>query len=108
MVCSISGKHMMALNAQIEHCSDSCERPTDGETVKRHCCDFESNYFKEDFRTQQKDEQETVTLSAFHFIPVRAFIFEAAQTVEAKLPAFRDLPPPLKVRAHVLHQVFLV
>jgi hypothetical protein len=108
MVCSISGKHMLAVNAQIEHCSDSCERPTDGETVKRHCCDFESNYFKEDFLTQQKDERETVTLSAFHFIPVRAFICKAAQTVEAKLPAFPDLPPPLKVRAHVLHQVFVI
>jgi hypothetical protein len=108
MVCSISGRHLLAINAQVDSCSDSCERPTDGHSVKRECCQYDSNYFKEDILNQHKDERETVILSAFHFIPVRAFIFEAARTVEPKLSAFPDLPPPPKVRAHILHQVFII
>ncbi len=108
MVCSISGRHLLAINAQVDDCSDSCERPKDGHSVSRECCDYESNYFKEDILNQHKDERETITLSAFHFIPVHAFICEAAKTVEAKFSTFPDLPPPPKVRTHVLYQVFLV
>jgi len=108
MVCSISGRHLLAINAQVDSCSDSCERPAEGHSVKRECCQYDSNYFKEDILNQHKDERESVMLSAFHFIPVHAFICEAAQTVEAKLSAFPDLPPPPKVRVHVLHQVFLI
>lgn len=108
MVCSISGRHLLAINAQVDDCSDSCERPKEGHSVSKECCHYESNYFKEDIVNQHKDYRETITLSAFHFILVRVFVFEAVQTAEAKLSAFPDLPPPLKVRAHVLHQVFLV
>ena len=108
MVCSISGKHQLAINAQIESCSDSCERPTEGHSVSKECCQYDSNYFKEDILTQQKDERETVTFSAFHFIPVEAFIAAAFPIIKAALPRFPDLPPLPSVRTHVLHQVFLV
>jgi hypothetical protein len=108
MVCSISGRHLLAINAQVDDCSDSCERPKDVHSVSRECCDYESNYFKEDILNQHKDERETITLSAFHFIPVHAFLVTAAHTLETKLSPFPDLPPPPKVRVHVLHQVFLI
>lgn len=108
MVCSISGRHLLAINAQVDDCSDSCERPKDGHSISRECCDYESNYFKEDILNQHKEERETIALSAFHFVPVLNFIFEAAQPAEAILSAFPDLPPPTSVRKHVLHQVFLI
>lgn len=108
MVCGMSGRHSIAINAQVEHCSASCERPTEDHAVSNDCCNYDSNYFKEDFLTQQKDERETITLSAFHFIPVEVFIAETFPIVGAALPRFPDLPPPPSVRTHVLHQVFLI
>ncbi|MCF8257864.1 MAG: hypothetical protein K9J06_09930 [Flavobacteriales bacterium] len=108
MVCSISGRHLLAINTQVEHCSDSCERPTEGHSVSKECCQYDSNYFKEDILNQQKDEREMVIFSAFHFIPVQVFIAETLPIGEAALPRFPDLPPPPSVRMHVLHQVFLV
>jgi hypothetical protein len=108
MVCSISGKHLLAINTQIDSCSDSCERPTEGHSVSKECCQYDSNYFKEDILTQHKDEREAITLSAFHYIPVEVFIAYAYPTIEAKNLRFPDLPPPVSVRTHVLHQVFLI
>lgn len=108
MVCSISGKHLLAINTQIDSCSDSCERPSEGHSVSKECCQYDSNYFKEDILTQQKDERETVALSAFHFIPVEVFIAATFPIIEAALTRFPDLPPPPSVRTHVLHQVFLI
>lgn len=108
MVCGMSGRHSIAINTQVEQCSATCERPSQGHSVSKDCCNYDSNYFKEDFLTQQKDEREAVTFSAFHFIPVEVFIAETFVIVEAALPRFPDLPPSSSVRTHVLHQVFLV
>lgn len=107
MVCSISGKHMLAVNARIGDCSDSCERPSENDAFGNECCDFDSNYFKENVIAQQKDERKTVSLSAFHFVPVSTFVADHVSALKAELPCFPDLPPP-HVRWHVLFQTFLV
>ena len=109
MVCSMSGQHFMAINAQVDHCSETCTLPAEGMSIQRHCCDYDSNYFKEDFLTQQKDERETITHSAFHFIAVSEFLLrEFPSGNDAAIARVPDLPPLPSVRRHVLHQVFLI
>ena len=98
-----------AINAQVDHCSETCTLPAEGMSIQRHCCDYDSNYFKEDFLTQQKNERETITHSAFYFIAVSEFLLrEFPSGNDAAIARVPDLPPLPSVRRHVLHQVFLI
>ena len=107
MVCSISGTHRLAINAQIDDCSDSCSRTADTHAVERECCDYESNYFKEDPLTQQKDERQDVVLFPAQVFPLRITVALPVALRKAAFSPFPDLPPP-HVRWHVLLQVFVI
>jgi len=107
MVCSISGSHKLAINFTLEGCSASCSRTSDTHSVKRECCDYESNYFKEDLRAQHKDEHQIITLSGLYTLPLRAILQMPAAICKATFTRFYDLPPR-HVRWHVLLQVFVI
>ncbi len=107
MVCSISGKHRLAINAQVSECSDSCSRKADIHTLQRECCDFDSNYFKEDVLAQYKEEQQKSIVALSDYIPVRGLLALPVALCKAAFSPFADLPPP-HVRWHLLLQVFVI
>jgi hypothetical protein len=107
MVCSISGTHRLAINTQVDHCSDSCSRTSDTHSVKRECCDYESNYFKEDVLSHQKKERKDSVLLTAQLIPSRIVLALPVALRKVAFSPFPDLPPP-HVRWHVLLQVFVI
>lgn len=107
MVCGISGTHRLAINAQVDHCSESCSPTTDTHSIKRQCCDYESNYFKEDLLAQYKNEHQKRAITAWHCAPVCGLLAKPIALCKTAFSPFADLPPP-HVRWHALLQVFVI
>jgi hypothetical protein len=75
--------------------------------VERECCDYESNYFKEDLLTQQKDERQAMVLFPAQLLQAKVTLALPVALRKAAFSHFPDLPPP-HVRWHVLLQVFVI
>jgi hypothetical protein len=105
MVCNMSGEHKLAINKSIEACTDTCKK-TDGESVDKPCCDYDSNYFQEDVPVNptQKTQKQ---FSAFKFIAVSAFIQLKSDVESSDFLVQDDVPIP-SVRRHILFETYLI
>ncbi|MFC2175730.1 hypothetical protein ACFLR1_02005 [Bacteroidota bacterium] len=103
----MSGEHKLAINASIDHCSDTCDQ-TDGDTIKRTCCDYDSFYFKEEIPTTVAETKTNQLASAFTFIAVYT-VYPDYNSAESSTVHFFDAPDILpSVARHVLLETFLI
>lgn len=107
MVCGMSGEHKLAINTAIDSCSDSCD-PTDEDTVKRTCCDYDSNYFQEDLPANPSESTQNPQFSAFKYVSVSE-LFESANCAESCCFHLVDEPDILpSVERHILFETYLI
>lgn len=106
MVCLMSGEHNLAINTQVEHCSDSCDM--EAETVAKTCCDYDSFYFKDDTPASASEQKNEWNRSAFAYLSVSSFL--AKLNPETTIPDLHwDQPQPLPgVKRFILLETYLL
>lgn len=107
MVCGISGEHRLAINKDVNACSDECSSNTANE-VKRSCCDFDSFYFKEDVPATSTESRSINLASAYKYIPL-AEVFTELNCAESCCFHLLEAPDILpSVERHVLLETYLI
>ncbi len=107
MVCGMSGEHKIAINQSVEHCSKDCDR-SESESVKKSCCDYDSNYFKDDLKSSSLDSDKKIQFSAFHFIPLATVCTLSLENDDAVSPPTDRAALFPSVRRYLLLETFLI
>lgn len=107
MVCGMSGEHKLAINTNIDSCSDSCDRNEEN-SITRSCCDYDSNYFQEDVPSGPTQTAGKQQLSAFNYQPLNS-VFHPSNCAEDCCSGLSDEPDILpSVERHILLQTYLI
>lgn len=107
MICGMTGERTVAINKQVDACSDECEN-TETESISASCCDFDSFYFQEDIPTTSTESKTKNFASIFKYIPLTE-IFTGLNCAESG--CFHPLEAPdilPTVERYILLQTFLI
>ena len=107
MVCGMSGEHKLAINRSIDSCSDTCDR-TEEDAIQKTCCDYDSNYFKEDVPVTSSETSKKKVASSFAYLSFHE-VFTHVNCAESSCFHLLEIPDILpSVKRHVLLETYLI